>query len=307
MLSTLLLAAVLVAAPQAALAGDRLPELKRFGTLAATCDNGGRCTVATESGSLIIIREPGPAGAVTIRDEIGGWTRSRTRWIIDDRVVHEAQGSLRRGGAVALALLAELRRARTIIAASSRSPIDPANLNAALDWIEARGRRARPLPVIRAPELPATEPPRPSESLMRPAIAAAGCERHPRFDPEIGATLLDARSWLVTARRCAGGEIRSVALLVRDGRIAPMRFDVAPSGLTPQGTLNNADSSYGTRLVTVTGSGAGQTSCRDIRRYQWDGRRFRLVHAAAAGRCYGARSITWLDRWRTEVRETPAR
>ncbi|WP_313539056.1 DUF1176 domain-containing protein [Sphingomonas sp.] len=238
---------------------------RSFGDWAVACDNVRRCEmtslqpadgdVDTNGTELSLVREPGPAGAVSItiwgpEDAKGAPSLTIDGTRIEGGSVQ--QGALRFGGVTAQHLATALANghvARVMAVASGKTgDISLAGASAALRFIDAQQGRAdgvtalvargaksasmvpvaAPLPVVTA-IAPAGQAATISPALITRLNKASGCgeeytEGFPQPTPETG--VLGGGATLVLLA-CGSGayNLTSAAYVVRDGKATEARFD----------------------------------------------------------------------------------
>jgi hypothetical protein len=327
----------LLALSAAALAQVTPGPIQSFGDWAVACDNVRRCEmtslqpadgdIETNGAELSLVREPGPAGDVSItvwppEDAKGVLTLTIDGVRIDGGSAR--QGALRFSGTAAQRLaiaLANGQAARIGSAAGGKTAdLSLAGASAALRFIDAQQGRAggvtalvargtKPAaavpPAAALPVVPAISPSGraavPSPALLARLTKASGCGEDysagfPQPEPETGA--LGGGATLVLLPCGAGAYNQmSVAYVLRGSTASAARFDDAKDGAVE---LINAswDASSGT--LSTHGKGRGIGDCGEGASYVWDGTRFRLTEATRMDECRG--SANWLTVWRATAR-----
>lgn len=330
---------LLLAFSAAALAQVTPGPIRTFGDWAVACDNVRRCEMTslqpedgdteTNGAELSLVREPGPAGALTIALWSGSDGKGALTLAVDGKRI--AGGSIREdvvrfSGAEAQGIataIANGRRAQ-LSAGGKRASLSLAGVSAALRFVDAqqgraggvtalvaRGARpasavppAPPLPVVVAAPLSHGEASLPSGLLAR-LNKASGCDQDysadfPQPAPETGALGGGATLVLVA---CGSGayNLSSAAFIVRGDKARPAAFDTAKPGANAAAdALINASWDAGTGTLSSYGKGRGLGDCGVSATYVWDGTRFRATEIDRMDECRG--STNWLTVWRADIR-----
>ncbi|MET3724435.1 DUF1176 domain-containing protein [Sphingomonas trueperi] len=304
-----------------------------FGDWAVACDNVRRCEMTSllpadgetepNGAELSLVREPGPAGEVSITVWPPEDAKGAPSLTIDGARVEGGrvrQGTLEFSGVAAQRLatvLANGHAARIVAGAGEKTgDISLAGASAALRFIDARQGRAGGVTAIvaRGPK-PASMVPAEAPLPVVPAIAPTGgaaavsptliarlnkesgcgenyAEALPQPEPEIDA--LGGGATLVLLA-CGSGayNLTSAAYVVRDGKATEASFDYDTD-------LINTDWDPSSGTLSTHGKGRGIGDCGEGASYVWDGSSFRLTEATRMDECRG--SANWLTVWRAEVR-----
>ncbi|WP_419729419.1 DUF1176 domain-containing protein [Lichenicola sp.] len=313
------------------------PASRAFGDWLATCDNALDCTLdgfgADDTQATLIIGRPrGAAPVVTLLLQPAPlpppasvrMVGARRGVAVTVRVQPAGASGAERGdlGAGAVAALLPVLRAggRLLLQAerpggrqASLGVIRLAGLAAALDWIDARQRRVpEALPLVMAvPDGPVPAPdPHHLPAGVTALASVAACRREDADDPAN-----DASAWALSSTvtlwqvPCGSGNFDRASLFVladrATGRVAPAGFTAPPQvGAGPPGVLINAETGEDGHAITAIAPGRGLGDCGDLRRYRWDGQRFRLVTARLMIACRGLAPEDWPLVYRSRL-ETP--
>ncbi len=311
--------------------------LKTFGDWAVGCDNALRCTLAallpdagfpTGDGSpitLTIAREPGPAGAVSIKiaTDTDAAQATPASFAVDGKPIalHDATGL---AGAMANGTALTLRGAN----GSTLATLSLKGAAAALRYTDAQQGRAGStdaivakgsatptaphpaLPVITA-IVPAGSPATPTRQQITQMRTQAKCDpasfpsgaSAEMFAPD--ATALGGGKTLVILP-CSSGAYNIIgALFVIDGtKIVPALTD-APAGFeatgadpgTPVHSVVNGEFADG--VLTSYAKGRGLGDCGIHQSFAWDGTRFRLSEQSEMRECRG--NADYITTWRAKV------
>lgn len=312
------------------------PVSHRAGSWLGVCDNLLDCTlfgfsdddVATlvlsephgraASGTLIL-RPPRPlhgqpvrlqsdrrAGALTLHtapQTDGGQVRVR----LDEAALQALLPMVAAGGRLSVTL-------PSVRAAPHAPPLAIIRLAGAapvLDW-SLRARRHMPLPSV-APLVAAGSTPHPLQAATPPAAVASlpatrTCLTQSSEGPDGGASGYALSPFLQLWQiPCGSGNFDRLSLFVLAdtdaGTAAPASFATPPQiAPHPPGMLVNAEIGDDGLSLTATEPSRGLNDCGDLRRYRWDGARFRLSLARLMAACHG---LTPED-WPTIYRDTPS-
>jgi hypothetical protein len=319
--------ALLLAAPVA----QDDPE-KLYGDWVVACDNLHRCEMtslqpgdqpvpeddsAWDAG-MSLVREAGPAGAVTIEvwpvRKLGGKATLR----IDDVAIASAmpgKEGVTFTGADAARIAAALPNGKTLAlvdAAGVAARIPLAGSSASLRHIDANqgragtvtaivARGAKPasaVPAAAAPERIAAIRPSGTPASVSKALRAS-LEKQSDCDglygdgeaaPEVETHALGGGKTLALLPCGAGAyNYTTVAFVLAGGKAARAGFDDGADGM-----LVNARFVDGELSSFAKGRGVGD--CGNSERYVWDGSRFRMIEARSMGECRG--SSNWLATYR---------
>lgn len=310
-----------------------------FGNWAVVCDNVKRCQATMlmpeswdgdEAPGFDVERDPGAAGALTIRISPVSKAGGVTDILIDRRLVGSAvlrDGTMTLSGANAEGLARAMATGHSVTLRQRTGMIATLSLtgvSAALRYIDAEQGRAGTITALVAcgtrsatsvpaaipvPRVTAVRAGKGKAATLPPAqIAAlrtrAGCDDFTvadTFKPEF--LRLDSRSTLVTVPCVTGAYQGSASLFViTDGRVAPAPFDyppdwgaeereAVPSLVDPQ--WDPADASLNSHA-----KGRGLGDCGTDQTWVWDGSRFRMTDYTALEEC--RLSGSWMVRYRAQ-------
>ncbi|WP_165899556.1 DUF1176 domain-containing protein [Sphingomonas sp. PP-CE-1G-424] len=303
--------------------------LKTFGDWAVGCDNGLRCTLAallpedgfpSETGSPItlnITREPGPAGAVSVKiatDNAPAQAAHPTGFAIDGRptALRDA-ASLTAAMANGTTLSVRGANGHALVTLSLKGAA------AALRYIDAQqGRVGSTDAIVAKGPAPsrAPTPPLPAIATIAPSGAAAKLTAAQiatlrkratctveGFTPETHA-LGGGKSLVIFP--CSTGAYNLIsALFIVDGAgITPAQFDApagfeatgADSGTPVKSVINGA---FENGVLTSDAKGRGLGDCGVHQRFVWDGTRFRLSEQSEMRECRG--NADFITTWRARV------
>lgn len=312
------------------------PPSRLFGDWLAACDNAGDCSAygfgADDAAATLIVSRPRGASSNValvlqpdrpVRSMLVRLQPVRRGAAVSVRLQpappgHSLGDTLRgalTAGEVAV-LMPELQQGGRLLLQhpGGTGTIRLAGAGPAFDWITERQRRPpAALPVIRAP----AAPPAGDETGDGPATrmpdrvavlaAVRACRRDNEDDP--GSM---AEAWPIAAAvtlwqvPCGSGNFDHLSLFVLTRR-APGRLLAEPVMLAaprqvpphPIGMLANAELDQGGREITATEPSRGLGDCGDVRRYRWDGQRYRLVLARLMIACRGLAPDDWPIIYRT--------
>ncbi len=226
---------------------------------------------------------------------------------LDEAALQALLPMLAAGGRLAVTLPSARSPARAtplaIIRLAGAAPV--------LDWT-VRARRHMPLPSV-APLVAAGSTPRPLPATAPPAAvtslaATRSCLTQSSEGPDGGvsgyALSAHLQLWQIP---CGSGNFDRLSLFVLAdtdaGTAAPASFATPPQIVPhPPGMLVNAEIGDDGLSLTATEPSRGLNDCGDLRRYRWDGTRFRLSLARLMAACHG---LTPED-WPTIYRDTPS-
>lgn len=317
-----------------------------FGDWAVACDNGRRCEAVSmmpqgqDLGGnigLLLRREAGPAGAVTIDLRSPEGLSGPFVVKVDGKTV--AEGRLDKDGKASLApadaeaFARRLPDARTIRVTAPTGDvlgtISPAGSSAALRFMDAAQKRADtvtalvvrgrkpaaavppppPLPLVIARPLIEGAATPPADALVAAMRKTADCPADDSGPVSAQPSRLDSDTTLVLLSCGAGAyNFTTVPFVVTGGKASYALFDADISeGDTTvdhdKPMLVNAiwNSKTGTLFSYAKGRGIGD--CGVSRTFAWDGTRFRLIEQAMLGECRGA--VQWPVVWRARVERKP--
>ncbi|KQS49603.1 MULTISPECIES: DUF1176 domain-containing protein [unclassified Sphingomonas] len=301
--------------------------LKTFGDWAVGCDNGLRCTlaallpeagIATGKGSPItlnITREPGPAGAVSVKIATDNAHAAQPAGFAVDGKPTAVRDAAGLAAAMANGTTLTVRGAdnRTLATLSLKGAA------AALRYIDAQqGRVGSTAAIVAKGPAPsrAPTPPLPAIATIAPSGTAAKltaaqiatlrkratCSAE-GFTPETHA-LGGGKSLVIFP--CSTGAYNLIsALFIVDGAvITPAQFDApagfeatgADSGTPVKSVINGA---FENGVLTSDAKGRGLGDCGVHQRFVWDGKRFRLSEQSAMRECRG--NADFITTWRARV------
>ncbi|RMB36724.1 uncharacterized protein DUF1176 [Sphingomonas sp. PP-F2F-G114-C0414] len=300
---------------------------KTFGDWAVGCDNGLRCTLAallpedgfpSEPGSPItlnITREPGPAGAVSVKIATDNAQAAQpASFAVDGKptALRDAAG-LAAAMANGTTLTVHGADNRTLATLSLKGAA------AALRYVDAQQGRVGSTNAIVAkgpapsraptPPLPAIAAIAPSGTAAKLTAAQIGTLRKRAacnaegFTPETHA-LGGGKSLVIFP--CSTGAYNLIsALFIVDGAgITPAQFDApagfeatgADSGTPVKSVINGA---FENGVLTSDAKGRGLGDCGVHQRFVWDGTRFRLSEQSQMRECRG--NADFITTWRARV------
>ncbi|MCW3846358.1 DUF1176 domain-containing protein [Sphingomonas sp. LB-2] len=328
---------------------DPMPgPLKSFGDWAVACDNQHRCEMTSlipedgdnvpadgqgyEDFSFSIVRDPGPAGALTIVVEPYGEVTGKVSLRIDGKVLASgtllASKDLRISGAPAAAIVAAMVQGRDMTINDAKGDrIGRASLagsSAAMRFIDAdQGRAGTVTALVARGTKPASSVPaamtgpvvryvRPAGTPMKitPALrkamdGATGCDDNyegGEGDPPAVDAFAIGGGKTLALLPCGSGAYNysSVPFILAPGAKPVIAGFDFPPGLTSsedgEPTLVNASFDAKTATLSSYSKGRGIGDCGAAEDYVWDGTKFRLIAARAMGECRG--SINWLTIYR---------
>lgn len=308
-----------------------------FGDWAVACDNVKRCEATAlmpvewsggEAPMLDIVREPGPAGAITLRFGWAGRYAGPAIVAIDGKAVYSGTttgASIEATGAAAEAIARKLANGRTLSIQGRRGQllgtISLKGASAALRYIDAeqgraatvtaivaRGTRsavsvapAQPLPRIAVPRAEGGKPQRLGEGDLVPLRRRADCldgQVMPDLKPQF--FRLDDHVTLL-ALPCSSGAYQTgwAMFALTDGRAAPAPFDIAPLGGDPVPSMIDPEFDAKTLTLSSHAKGRGLGDCGVNQSWVWDGSRFRMTLLNGLETC--RLSGNWLTRYRAEA------
>ncbi|KQO06771.1 DUF1176 domain-containing protein [Sphingomonas sp. Leaf242] len=301
--------------------------LKTFGDWAVGCDNGLRCTlaallpeagIATSSGSPItlnITREPGPAGAVSVKIATDNAQAAQPASFAVDGKPTALRDAAGLAAAMANGTTLTVRGAdnRTLTTLSLKGAA------AALRYIDAQqGRVGSTDAIVAKGSAPsrALTPPLPAVATIAPSGTAAKltatqiatlrkratCTAE-GFTPETHA-LGGGKSLVIFP--CSTGAYNLIsALFIVDGAgITPAQFDApagfeatgADSGTPVKSVINGA---FENGVLTSDAKGRGLGDCGVHQSFVWDGTRLRLSEQSEMRECRG--NADFITTWRARV------
>ncbi|RYD54682.1 MAG: DUF1176 domain-containing protein [Sphingomonadales bacterium] len=323
----------------AALAQSQLPPKERvFDDWAVACDNLKRCEATAlqapeqfgdEPSQVLLTRDPGPAGALSIAIDPADLVTGPVTLLIDGKQV--ATGTIgenyRVSGQPAEALAKAMAAGKTLeLRSASRTlaRISLAGSAAMLRYVDAEQGRAGTVtalvatgakpasdvpgaaaaaPIVRAVRPPVDAAETPTSAVLGELAKLGDCDLSTLADLPVERYRLDAKTSLVLIP-CGSGayNFNSAAFVLRGGKGAPAEFDTAPDWLEGDGPGILTNAAFSTTEGAVLSSfskGRGIGDCGTSQSWVWDGSRFRMIEARVLNECRG--SINWL----TVFRATP--
>ncbi|HEX8300614.1 DUF1176 domain-containing protein [Sphingomonas sp.] len=314
------------------------PQEKIFDDWAVACDNIRRCEATALQApeqfgdrptQLLLTREPGPAGALSIAIDPAEPVKGPAALFVDgERAATGTIGAnFRIGGAAAEELARAMARGKSLELRSGRrvlARISLAGSAAMLRYVDAeQGRAGTVTALVAIGSRPASEVPdaasAPRVAALRPASGApetptravlaelarlGECDlTSVSTDLPVERYRLDAKTTLVLIPCGTGAyNFNSAAFILRGGKRVPAEFDTPPDWIESDNPAILTNAAFSTSDGAVLGSfskGRGLGDCGSSQSWVWDGSRFRMIEARVLGECRG--SINWL----TVFRATP--
>lgn len=321
-----------------AAAGPVPGPFKFFGDWSVACDNIRRCEAASlplpagggaydrEDEAVSIVREPGPAGAITLDVGVGTEATGPATLTVDDTRVADgriAGESFTLSGPAAEAAVRAMANGailRVIARGKEQASASLTGMAATLRFIDAEQGRAgtvtalvargakpaaavpaaRPLPIVVAVRPGGGVAPI-SAKLATILFKQTGCDTEYEADrPRINTSAIGGGRTLALVP-CGSGayNFSSVPMILSGGKAVRAKFD-SPGGFTGtdggDALLVNAAFDAKTARLSSYAKGRGIGDCGSGEDYVWDGTMFRLVAARTMGDCRG--SVNWLTIWR---------
>ncbi len=228
------------------------------------------------------------------------------RFGLDPAAAQALPAMLRAGGRLAVTLAGTLAGTGAATAAQARPPslavIRLAGAGPVLDWI-ARTRRHMPLPSVAPMVAAGSTPRRLGPGVPPPAVSSLAvtraCLSQDAEGPDDGAAgYALSQRFLLWQIPCGSGNFDRTSLFVlhdlESGVAAPALFATPPQVASrPPGMLVNAEIGADGLSLTATEPSRGLDDCGDVRRYRWDGARFRLSLARLMAACHGLAPEDW--------------
>ena len=318
-----LLALPLICYALPAIAAPTPGAVKMFKDWAAGCDNGKRCTIASQAdprdmdtgASLMLERDAGPAGEMRIRLHLIDGESKALSLAIDGRRM-AGSGTIMLADASALA-----NSSRITITPAGAAPlaISPQGIAAALRYVDAmQGRTGTVSAVVaKGPKPAATVPVAPALPLIT-AVKASGSAAMPnkqqvaalarsaKCDPSPDVPQ-DASSFALSPGRalvlipCSSGayNLWSAVFIITDGKPRPASFDASTSFGEARIVPNVDNARYKGGVLTTRIKARGMGDCGNAQSFVWDGTQFRLSEQSEMGECRG--NPNFITTWRARV------
>jgi hypothetical protein len=320
-------------------AGTGPGEERVFGSWVVACDNVVRCQASAvlpmpdgdSAPDVVLTREPGPAGPVTLVIEIDRTPGRIVDLLIDGRLVATAplrDGRIQVDSAAAEGLARAMATGHVLAARYGkmilvRLPL--AGASATLRYIDdqqgrvggvtalvARGARsaaavapARPVPRIDAVKPSAGVPKKLTAEQLRPLAAQGDCDKD-TTNPPPGFYRLDARTTLVMVPCGAGlSSYSHLVFVMQGGKAVPAQFDYPPVGengapdpMRPRTPIEVVFSDFTNGVLTHLERPSYPGGCGITQDWVWDGTRFRMTILNRLGVC--DKWAMWLTHYRAE-------
>lgn len=326
------------ATPATTTAAAGRSERRVFSDWKAVCDNGGRCTTysGTGTGGWLAIRlDAGPDARPEIVMDLSAISGVPIRLVIDGRsqdltAPADDQVGFRVPATEVPATLARLAAAREIqlVAPEFDGEIPAAGASASMLWIDERqGRLGTTTALIRKGERPASAvPAAPALPVVvaAPAVSQSGfgdegqtlpaalealpavkaCRAETSFNQDISKAVMSARLdastelWAVPCFSGAYNMGHDWYLTGPGGRNPRGAALSVGDAETPNGTVNGAYDPD-TRTINAFSKGRGLGDCGVASTWTWTGRAFVLTRESTMEDCEGVPADFWPTTWRT--------